>query len=165
MRATQKFIDEQFIGLIEKIEVLNPDLVMEIRKKDPEMQYSILRLIDKFDEKLFYVAISSATEKWLDHLVNYIECFEIFPSLKNDLYRVAGVTPEEVEKAFTERVDPEKLHEEIITEKPTAVDNIKDWWSNRVTDKTKNGLKYAAKFTFMSIPALLVGILIGQASD
>lgn len=154
MRATQVYIDENFGNLFEKISAFNPELVDLIRTKDPELQYKILREIDKFEEKLFVVAIDAATEEWLDRLIDQIGYVKIFPSAYN-MYDMAGFTPEEVERISNNERNSKSLHEEIVETGSNIIDKGKTFITRH---------KKIILYGFAMTGSYLFGVLIGQKS-
>lgn len=160
MRATQRFIDEQFGGLFAKIAALNPELIELIREEDPEMQYKILRQIDRMDDKLFYVAIGAATEKWLDEMMFRIDWPEMFPATCT-IYKVAGYTEEEVDNIYKNQTSPDKLHEEIVKNDHLSIDKIKRLLMKPMSKKTKHMIHYVLAIT----SACVFGVILGKVTE
>lgn len=167
MRATQKFIDEQFDSLLVKIGNMNEDLLESIRKHDPELQYKILRQIDKFDDKLFYVAISTGTDKWLENVIDRIDWPDQFPMTFTS-YKLAGFSEEEVDTIYNNRLSHDSLHEEVVKTNQAIMSKLKDIKSSVVdlakkpmSKKTKNALRYGLAVT----SACILGVILGKVTD
>ena len=94
MRATQKFINEQFKTLLDKIKVVNHRVVPMITAHDPEDQYLLLRVIDRMDEDLFVAALRYATKKWMEELLFNSK----MSGTEGDVYKLSGWTKENVQK-------------------------------------------------------------------
>lgn len=94
MRATQKFINEQFKTLLDKIKVVNHRVVPMITAHDPEDQYLLLRVIDQMDEDLFVAALRYATKKWMEELLFNSK----MSGTEGDVYKLSGWTKENVQK-------------------------------------------------------------------